>query len=294
MLVPINRKYGARRNLLDACRRFPLQAAQPDHVRIRDAATSVNDTPEDARRLVEAAARHQGEGQPDATQRSAGHSVRAAVRRARQPLRPDPGRHGVTVSVRKSRGRDIRAACGQLIIEVVTTQAPGARLAMLMDEQVKSDRRSRRDAEHRAQTASPSSRHPHHDPLISRRPGGILHLQIVVGHDQRAVLEREARPDGADLRLREIAASSVAPISRSRARARGSTAPATFARHRRRRGAGTIRVRKHVKVRQRRRRQVVEVRSKSSSVSPGKADDHVGANRRMRQAVGDARRRAAR
>jgi 23S rRNA (adenine2503-C2)-methyltransferase len=26
-------------------------------------------------------------------------------------------RHGVTVSVRKSRGRDIRAACGQLIVE---------------------------------------------------------------------------------------------------------------------------------------------------------------------------------
>ena len=25
--------------------------------------------------------------------------------------------HGVTVSVRKSRGRDIRAACGQLIVE---------------------------------------------------------------------------------------------------------------------------------------------------------------------------------
>ena len=31
---------------------------------------------------------------------------------------------GVTVSVRKSRGRDIRAACGQLITES-TRQAPG-------------------------------------------------------------------------------------------------------------------------------------------------------------------------
>ena len=39
--------------------------------------------------------------------------------------------HGVTVSVRKSRGRDIRAACGQLITES-TRKAPGARLAMLM------------------------------------------------------------------------------------------------------------------------------------------------------------------
>jgi adenine C2-methylase RlmN of 23S rRNA A2503 and tRNA A37 len=36
------------------------------------------------------------------------------------------------VSVRKSRGRDIRAACGQLITESARP-APGARLAMLME-----------------------------------------------------------------------------------------------------------------------------------------------------------------
>ena len=40
--------------------------------------------------------------------------------------------HGVTVSVRKSRGRDIRAACGQLITESTRAAAPGKRLAMLM------------------------------------------------------------------------------------------------------------------------------------------------------------------
>ena len=40
--------------------------------------------------------------------------------------------HGITVSVRKSRGRDIRAACGQLITES-TRKAPGAQLAMLME-----------------------------------------------------------------------------------------------------------------------------------------------------------------
>jgi 23S rRNA (adenine2503-C2)-methyltransferase len=39
---------------------------------------------------------------------------------------------GVTVSVRKSRGRDIRAACGQLITESSKTEAPGRRLAMMM------------------------------------------------------------------------------------------------------------------------------------------------------------------
>jgi 23S rRNA (adenine2503-C2)-methyltransferase len=40
--------------------------------------------------------------------------------------------HGVTVSVRRSRGRDIRAACGQLITESARVPAPGKRLAMLM------------------------------------------------------------------------------------------------------------------------------------------------------------------
>jgi 23S rRNA (adenine2503-C2)-methyltransferase len=39
---------------------------------------------------------------------------------------------GVTVSVRKSRGRDIRAACGQLITESARVASPGQRLAMLL------------------------------------------------------------------------------------------------------------------------------------------------------------------
>ena len=36
MLVPINRKYGLK-ELLDACRRFPVEAARAHHVRVRDA-----------------------------------------------------------------------------------------------------------------------------------------------------------------------------------------------------------------------------------------------------------------
>ena len=38
---------------------------------------------------------------------------------------------GLTVSVRKSRGRDIRAACGQLIVEGAT-QSTGQRAAALL------------------------------------------------------------------------------------------------------------------------------------------------------------------
>jgi adenine C2-methylase RlmN of 23S rRNA A2503 and tRNA A37 len=40
--------------------------------------------------------------------------------------------HHLTVSVRKSRGRDIRAACGQLITESSRVKAPGQQLADLI------------------------------------------------------------------------------------------------------------------------------------------------------------------
>lgn len=131
MLVPINRKYGLK-ELLDACRRFPVKRRDRitfEYVLLAE----VNDTPEDARRLVRLL-----------------HGIRAKVNLL--PLneaagipyeRPSDDRvdrfarilsqRGVTVSVRKSRGRDIRAACGQLITET-TRVTPGRRLAMLMGQ----------------------------------------------------------------------------------------------------------------------------------------------------------------
>ena len=131
MLVPINRKYGLK-ELLDACRRFPLKRRERitfEYVML----DGVNDTPEDARRLVRLL-----------------HGIRGKVNllplneAAGIPFeRPSDDRvnrfariladHGVTVSVRKSRGRDIRAACGQLITESSKAASPGRRLAALMD-----------------------------------------------------------------------------------------------------------------------------------------------------------------
>lgn len=130
LLVPINRKYGLK-ELLDACRRFPVKRRERitfEYVMLQD----VNDSPEDARRLVRLL-----------------HGIRAKVNLL--PLNEAPGipfdrpadgridcfarilaEHGVTVSVRKSRGRDIRAACGQLITDSTRIAAPGKRLAMLM------------------------------------------------------------------------------------------------------------------------------------------------------------------
>ena len=86
----------------------------------------VNDTPDDARRLVKLLS-----------------GIKAKVNLI--PLNPAPGipydrpsdervdrfaqiladRH-ITVSVRKSRGRDIRAACGQLIVEGGSEEDSGA------------------------------------------------------------------------------------------------------------------------------------------------------------------------
>jgi 23S rRNA (adenine2503-C2)-methyltransferase len=128
-LVPINRKYGLK-ELLDACRRFPVKRRERitfEYVMLRN----VNDTPEDARRLVKLLNGIKGkvnllplnEAAGIPYERPADDRVNAFAR-----ILSD---HGVVVSVRKSRGRDIRAACGQLITES-TRKAPGAQLAVLM------------------------------------------------------------------------------------------------------------------------------------------------------------------
>ncbi len=130
MLVPINRKYGLK-ELLDACRTFPIKRRARitfEYVMLR----GVNDTDEDARRLVRLL-----------------HGIKAKVNLL--PLNEAPGipferppdarvnrfaqilaERGVVVSVRKSRGRDIRAACGQLITESSRQKSPGQLLANLM------------------------------------------------------------------------------------------------------------------------------------------------------------------
>ena len=130
MLVPINRKYGIE-ELLDACRRFPLKRRERitfEYVMLRD----VNDSPDDARRLVRLLTGIKAKVNLLPLNEAAGIPFErpddAAVNRFAKILAD----RGVTVSVRKSRGRDIRAACGQLITESSRTTAPGRRLAMAM------------------------------------------------------------------------------------------------------------------------------------------------------------------
>jgi len=103
-------------DVIDACKRFPLSKRRRimfEYVML----AGVNDSPQDARQLVKVLS-----------------GVKAKVNLL--PLNAAPGipferpsdevintfakilaDKGLNVSVRKSRGRDIRAACGQLIVE---------------------------------------------------------------------------------------------------------------------------------------------------------------------------------
>jgi 23S rRNA (adenine2503-C2)-methyltransferase len=129
-LVPPNRRYPLA-DLLEACRRFPLKKRSRitfEYVLLNE----VNDTPEDARRLAKLL-----------------NGIKSKVNLL--PLNPAPGipydrpsdervehfaqvladRH-VAVSVRKSRGRDIRAACGQLIVEGGAKRSAAQQMALLL------------------------------------------------------------------------------------------------------------------------------------------------------------------
>jgi 23S rRNA (adenine2503-C2)-methyltransferase len=130
LLVPINKKYGIT-ELLDACRRFPIKRRERitfEYVMLQ----GINDSPEDARRLARLLSGIRAKVNLLPLNEAAGipftRPSDATVNRFAKTLAD----RGVTVSVRKSRGRDIRAACGQLITESSKAEAPGRRLAMMM------------------------------------------------------------------------------------------------------------------------------------------------------------------
>jgi len=128
-LVPLNKKYGVS-DVIKACKRFPIRKRSRitfEYVLL----AGVNDSPQDARVLAKLVA-----------------SVKCKVNLI--PLNAAPGipferpsdaavdrfakvlaERGVTVSVRRSRGRDIRAACGQLIVEG-QRKSPAQQLAVLL------------------------------------------------------------------------------------------------------------------------------------------------------------------
>jgi 23S rRNA (adenine2503-C2)-methyltransferase len=125
-LVPINRKFTLE-DLIDACRRFPLAKRRRitfEYVLLN----GVNDTPEDARRLVRLLNGIKAKVNLLPLNEAAGIPFsRPSDDRVNEFARILADRD-VVVSVRKSRGRDIRAACGQLIVEGVK-KSPAQRLS---------------------------------------------------------------------------------------------------------------------------------------------------------------------
>jgi 23S rRNA (adenine2503-C2)-methyltransferase len=125
-LVPINRKYSLEQ-LMDACRRFPLRRRSRmtfEYVLL----AGVNDTLEDARRLVTLLGGMKAKVNLLPLNEAAGIPFKRPGDDRVNAFAKTLADRGVLVSVRKSRGRDIRAACGQLIVES-GRRAPGRRLA---------------------------------------------------------------------------------------------------------------------------------------------------------------------
>jgi len=114
-LVPINRKYGVH-DIIEACRRFPLKKRRRitfEYVLL----AGVNDSSDDARKLAKLVAGVKSKVNLIPLNAAAGIPFERPSDEAIDRFAQILADHGVPVSVRKSRGRDIRAACGQLIVE---------------------------------------------------------------------------------------------------------------------------------------------------------------------------------
>ena len=128
-LVPVNRRYGLA-DLIAACRRFPTKRRQRitfEYVLLR----GVNDSAPDAARLAKLLVGTRAKVNVIPFNAASGLPYSRPsddeVNRFARTL----AERGITVSVRKSRGRDIRAACGQLIVEG-SQPSPGQRMANLL------------------------------------------------------------------------------------------------------------------------------------------------------------------
>jgi len=114
-LVPINKKYGVG-DIIAAAKRFPLKKRSRitfEYVLL----AGVNDSPQDARRLAKLLAGVKSKVNLIPLNAAAGIPFERPSDAAVDQFARIVAEQGLTVSVRKSRGRDIRAACGQLIVE---------------------------------------------------------------------------------------------------------------------------------------------------------------------------------
>jgi 23S rRNA (adenine2503-C2)-methyltransferase len=127
-LVPINKKYGVS-DIIEACRRFPLKRRSRitfEYVLL----AGVNDSPGDAEQLAKLLAGVKSKVNLIPLNPAAGIPFERPSDEAIDRFAAILAERGITVSVRKSRGRDIRAACGQLIVDG-QKRSPGQKLATL-------------------------------------------------------------------------------------------------------------------------------------------------------------------
>jgi 23S rRNA (adenine2503-C2)-methyltransferase len=120
-LVPLNKKYGVA-DIIDACRRFPLNRRSRitfEYVLL----AGVNDSPQDARKLAKLVAPIKSKVNIIPLNAAPGIPFERPSDAVIDRFAKIVADHGVSVSVRRSRGRDIRAACGQLIVEGATKSA---------------------------------------------------------------------------------------------------------------------------------------------------------------------------
>jgi 23S rRNA (adenine2503-C2)-methyltransferase len=114
-LVPLNRKYGIA-DIIEACKRFPLKKRARitfEYVLL----AGVNDRPEDAKKLAKLLAGVKSKVNLIPLNAAPGIPFERPSDESIDRFAKILADSGLTVSVRKSRGRDIRAACGQLIVE---------------------------------------------------------------------------------------------------------------------------------------------------------------------------------
>src|SRR5262249_7459571 len=127
-LVPINQKYGVA-EIIAACKRFPLRKRSRitfEYVLL----AGVNDSPQDARRLARLLAGMKAKVNVIPLNAAARIPYERPSDEVIDRFAKMVADHGITVSVRKSRGRDIRAACGQLIVEG-QRKSPAQQLAVV-------------------------------------------------------------------------------------------------------------------------------------------------------------------
>ncbi|HUR34747.1 MAG TPA: 23S rRNA (adenine(2503)-C(2))-methyltransferase RlmN [Vicinamibacterales bacterium] len=127
-LVPINRKYGVA-DIIAACKRFPVRKRSRitfEYVML----AGVNDSTDDARKLARLLAGVKAKVNLIPLNAAAGIPFERPSDTVVDQFTRVLAERDITVSVRKSRGRDIRAACGQLIVEG-QQKSPAQRLATL-------------------------------------------------------------------------------------------------------------------------------------------------------------------